>query len=90
MTFNSTNRKLTSSTGYLRDKRDGWVCDHEIYLGNRDDEINYEEITETSESGEPRQSAEEVPAGATACRLELSFESPGALTLENLSLRARE
>lgn len=34
--------------------------------------------------------AEEVPAGATACRLELSFESPGALTLENLSLRARE
>lgn len=34
--------------------------------------------------------AEEIPAGATACRLELSFESPGALTLENLSLRARE
>ena len=46
MTFNSTNRKLTSSTGYLRDKRDGWVCDHEIYLGNGDDESNYEEITE--------------------------------------------
>lgn len=34
--------------------------------------------------------AEEVPAGATACRLELSFESPGTLTLENLSLRARK
>ena len=34
--------------------------------------------------------AEEVPAGATACRLELSFESPGALTLENLSLHTRE
>ena len=34
--------------------------------------------------------AEEIPAGATACRLELSFESPGALTRENLSLRARE
>ena len=46
MTFNNTNRKLTSSTGYLRDKRDGWVCDHDIYLGNLDDEVNYEEITE--------------------------------------------
>ena len=46
MTFNSTNRKLTSSTGYLRNKRDGWVCDHDIYLGIIDDKINYEEITE--------------------------------------------
>ena len=46
MEFNTTNRKLTSSTGYLRDKRDGWVCDHAIYIGNRDDEANYEEITE--------------------------------------------
>lgn len=46
MNFNSTNRKLTSSTGYLRDKNDGWVCDHEIYLGNGDDKSNYEEITE--------------------------------------------
>lgn len=46
MTFNKTNRKLTSSTGYLRDKRDGWVCDHDIYLGNEDDKVNYEEITE--------------------------------------------
>ena len=46
MTFNITNRKLTSSTGYLRDKRDGWFCDHDIYLGNMDDESNYEEITE--------------------------------------------
>ena len=46
MTFNTTNRKLTSSTGYLRDKRDGWVCDHDIYLGNEDDKVNYEEITE--------------------------------------------
>ena len=46
MTFNTTNRKLTSSTGYFRDKRDGWVCDHEIYLGIGDDETNYEEITE--------------------------------------------
>lgn len=46
MTFNSTNRKLTSSTGYLRDKRDGWVCDHDIYLGKEDDKVNYEEITE--------------------------------------------
>lgn len=46
MTFNTTNRKLTSSTGYLRDKRDGWVCDHAIYLGSGDDKNNYEEITE--------------------------------------------
>lgn len=45
MRFNKTNRKLTSSTGYLRDKRDGWVCDHDIYLGKEDDKINYEEIT---------------------------------------------
>lgn len=45
MTFNKTNRKLTSSTGYLRDKRDGWVCDHDIYLGNEDDKVNYEEIS---------------------------------------------
>ena len=46
MEFNNTNRKLTSSTGYLRDKRDGWVCDHDIYLGNLDDETNYEEISQ--------------------------------------------
>ena len=46
MEFNTTNRKLTSSTGYLRDKRDGWVCDHEIYLGIGDDKVNYKEITE--------------------------------------------
>lgn len=46
MEFNTTNRKLTSSTGYLRDKRDGWVCDHGIYLGKEDDKVNYEEITE--------------------------------------------
>lgn len=45
MEFNTTNRKLTSSTGYLRDKRDGWVCDHEIYLGKEDDKANYGEIT---------------------------------------------
>lgn len=45
MEFNTTNRKLTSSTGYLRDKRDGWVCDHDIYLGNEDDKVNYEEIS---------------------------------------------
>ena len=46
MTFNNTNSELTSSTGYLRDKRDGWVCDHDIYLGNEDDKVNYEEISE--------------------------------------------
>ena len=46
MTFNKTNRKLTSLTGYIRDKRDGWVCDHDIYLGKEDDKVNYEEISE--------------------------------------------
>ena len=46
MEFNNTNRKLTSSTGYLRDKRDGWVCNHCIYLGKEDDKVNYEEISE--------------------------------------------
>lgn len=45
MIFNTTNRKLTSSTGYLRDKRDGWICDHDIYLGIGDDKANYEEIS---------------------------------------------
>ena len=46
MTFNKANRKLTSSTGYLRDIRDGWICDHSIFLGKEDDKMNYEEITE--------------------------------------------
>lgn len=46
MRFNKANRKITSSTGYLRDKRDGWVCDHDIYLGKEDDKLNYEEINE--------------------------------------------
>ena len=45
MEFNITNRKLTSSTGYIRDKRDNWVCDHDIFLGKEDDKDNYEEIT---------------------------------------------
>ena len=45
MNFNKTNRKLTSSTGYLRDKRDNWICDHAIFLGKEDDKANYEEIT---------------------------------------------
>lgn len=45
MNFNKTNRKLTSSTGYLRDKRNGWICDHDIFLGKEDDKANYEEIT---------------------------------------------
>ena len=45
MNFNKTNRKLTSSTGCLRDKRDGWITDHDIFLGKEDDKENYEEIT---------------------------------------------
>ena len=46
MEFNTTNRKLTSSTGYICDKRDGWVCDHDIYLGIKEDKENFEEISE--------------------------------------------
>lgn len=43
MTFNKSNRKLISSTGYLK-TTDGSVCESPIYLGIYDSEDNYEEV----------------------------------------------
>ena len=43
MTFTESNRKLSSSTGYLK-ATDGSVCESPIYLGIYDSENNYEEV----------------------------------------------
>ena len=43
MTFTESNRKLVSSTGYLK-YIDGSVCESPIYLGIYDSEDNYEEV----------------------------------------------
>lgn len=43
MTFNESNRKLVSSTGYLK-ATDGSVCESAIYLGIYDSKDNYEEV----------------------------------------------
>ena len=43
MTFNESNRKLVSSTGYLK-ATDGSVCESPIYLGIYDSKDNYEEV----------------------------------------------
>lgn len=43
MTFTESNRKLVSSTGYLK-STDGSVCESPIYLGIYDSESNYEEV----------------------------------------------
>lgn len=43
MTFTETNRKLVSSTGYLK-SLDGSVCESPIYLGIYDNKDNYEEV----------------------------------------------
>lgn len=63
MEFNTTNRKLTSLTGYIRDKRDGWVCDHDIYLGIRDDKANYEEISKDEYELAMKEEEEKRPKG---------------------------
>ena len=42
MTFTESNRKLVSSTGYLK-STDGSVCESPIYLGIYDSKDNYEE-----------------------------------------------
>lgn len=42
MTFTESNRKLVSSTGYLK-STDGSVCESPIYLGIYDSESNYSE-----------------------------------------------
>ena len=43
MTFTESNRKLVSSTGYLK-ATDGSVCESPIYLGIYDSKDNYEEV----------------------------------------------
>lgn len=43
MTFTESNRKLVSSTGYLK-STDGSVCESPIYLGIYDSESNYSEV----------------------------------------------
>lgn len=44
MTFTESNRKLVSSTGYLK-STDGSVCESPIYLGIYDSESNYTEAS---------------------------------------------
>lgn len=44
MTFTESNRKLVSSTGYLK-STDGSVCESPIYLGIYDSESNYIEAS---------------------------------------------
>lgn len=44
MTFTESNRKLVSSTGYLK-STDGSVCESPIYLGIYDSKDNYDEAT---------------------------------------------
>lgn len=43
MTFTESNRKLVSSTGYLK-ATDGSVCESPIYIGIYDSKDNYEEV----------------------------------------------
>ena len=43
MTFTESNRKLVSSTGYLK-STDGSVCESPIYIGIYDSKDNYEEV----------------------------------------------
>ena len=43
MTFTESNRKLVSSTGYLK-SLDGSVLESPIYLGIYDSKDNYEEV----------------------------------------------
>ena len=43
MTFTESNRKLVSSTGYLK-ATDGSVCESPIYLGIYDSDSNYSEV----------------------------------------------
>ena len=44
MTFTESNRKLVSSTGYIK-SLDGSVCESPIYLGIYDTKDNYEEVS---------------------------------------------
>lgn len=44
MTFTESNRKLVSSTGYIK-SLDGSVLESPIYLGIYDSKDNYEEVS---------------------------------------------
>lgn len=45
MTYNTKNRKLSSSTGYLKDIKENIIYPNEIYLGIYDTKDNYVEST---------------------------------------------
>ena len=45
MTYNTKNRKLKSSTGYLKDIKENIIYPNEIYLGIYDTKDNYVEST---------------------------------------------
>lgn len=45
MTYDTKNRKLTSSTGYLKDIKENIIYPNEIYLGIYDTKDNYVEST---------------------------------------------
>ena len=45
MTYNTKNRKLSSSTGYLKDIKENIIYHNEIYLGIYDTKDNYVEST---------------------------------------------
>ena len=45
MTYNTKNRKLASSTGYLKDIKENIIYPNEIYLGIYDTKDNYVEST---------------------------------------------
>ena len=61
MTFIESNRKLVSSTGYLK-ATDGSVCESPIYLGIYDSKDNYEEVgKEEYEAYLKKQDEHELP-----------------------------
>ena len=41
MTYNEKNRKLTSSTGYIKDIKENIIYTNELYLGIYDTKDNY-------------------------------------------------
>lgn len=45
MTYNTKNRKLVSSTGYIKDIKENIIYPNEIYLGIYDTKDNYVEST---------------------------------------------
>ena len=61
MTFTESNRKLVSSTGYLK-STEGSVCESPIYLGTYDSKDNYEEAgKEEYEAYLKKQEESELP-----------------------------